>query len=164
MKLDLTFFSRGVLYLMAFGALAICLILLPEIAREQSIEDPANAYLTYPFLIGSYITSIPFFVALHHTYKLLRYIDENKAFSDLSVKALQNIKICAIAFSALIIIGALSAIGLTRSANPTEDVTHIIVLGFIFTFASSVIATFASVLQRLLQDAIRIKAENELIV
>lgn len=43
-----------------------------------------------------------------------------------------------------------------------EDITGIFMLALIRILASSVVATFAAVLQRLLQDAIDIKSENDL--
>jgi hypothetical protein len=45
-----------------------------------------------------------------------------------------------------------------------DDAPGIILLGMAMIFASMVIAVFAAVLQRLLQEAIDIKAENDLIV
>ncbi len=49
-------------------------------------------------------------------------------------------------------------------AGEGEDITGFISLGFMLTFASLVIAVFVTVLQRLLQEAINIKSENDLIV
>jgi hypothetical protein len=46
----------------------------------------------------------------------------------------------------------------------SRDVAGILMLGFICLFASSVIATFAAILQKLLKDAIEIKLENDLTV
>ncbi len=160
----LTLFARGVVLLIGIAALAVCLILLPELAREESVESLADIYLIYSFLVGAYILTIPFFVALYQTLKLLHYIDKNKAFSKRSIKALQYIKICAILFSALIIVGVIAGISMIRSVYPGEDVTFIITWGFIFVFVSSVIAIFVAVLQRLLADAVILKSENDLIV
>jgi hypothetical protein len=164
MKPEVTIFAKGVVYLTGLAVLAVCAVLLPEIAREETAANPTSDRLTYPFLIGAWVTSIPIFVALHQTLKLINYIHQNKAFSSRSVKALQNIKICAIVFGTLIAVGAGATISWARMIDPTEEVTHIITLSFIFVFASSVIATFAAVLQRLLRDAIAMKAENDLTV
>ena len=51
-----------------------------------------------------YVSVIPFFVALYQAFKLLSYIDKNQAFSELSVKALKNIKYCAITISILYVV------------------------------------------------------------
>jgi hypothetical protein len=45
-----------------------------------------------------------------------------------------------------------------------DDAPGIIFIGLVVIFASMVIAVFAAVLQRLLQEAIDIKSENDLIV
>lgn len=113
-----------------------------------------------PILIGLYIPAIPFFFALYHGLKLLGYIDTNKAFSELSVKSLKNIKFCAIMISALFAAG----MPYIFYAAQSDDAPGVAAIGFIIVFASVVIATFAAVLQKLLQDALDIKAENELTV
>ncbi len=163
MKRGLTLITRGIVYLMGIAVLSICAILLPELAREEAVGkvNPPNSL---PYLIGAWILTIPILFALHQTLKLLSYIDKNKAFSHRSVKLLQSIKLCAITFSVMIAVSAITVIVAARIADPREDVTHIVSLGFIFTFASSIVATFAAVMQRLLQDAISIKSENDLIV
>jgi hypothetical protein len=45
-----------------------------------------------------------------------------------------------------------------------DDAPGVSVIGFIIIFASFVIAVFAAVLERLLQNAIEIKSENDLTV
>jgi hypothetical protein len=163
MKRGLTIITRGIVYLMGIAVLSILAILLPELAREEAVGK-ANPPTVWPFFVAAWVLSVPIFIALHQTLKLLSYIDGNKAFSDRSVHTLQNIKLCAIAFSIMIALSAITVIVVARIADPREDVTHIVTIGFIFTFASSIVATFAAVLKRLLNDAINIKSENDLIV
>lgn len=163
MKKSLTIVTKGIVYLMGSAVITVCTILLPELAREEAIGK-VNPPTALPFLVGAWVLSIPIFIALYQTLKLVSLIDENKAFSNQSVKALQTIKYCSMAFGILIVIGATAAIILTRSADPTEDVTPIFMVGFIFTFVSSVVATFFAVLKRILMDAIKIKSENDLTV
>jgi hypothetical protein len=159
----LTFMTRGVIYLMALAVFSVCAILLPELAREEAVGK-ATPPLVWPFLLGAWILSIPIYFALHQTHTLLGFVDQNKAFSPLAVKALQNIKIAAIVWSIMIALGAIIVLFVAQTANPTEDVTFIVPVGLMFTFTSWVIATFAAVLQRLLQDAIAMKTENDLTV
>jgi hypothetical protein len=132
---------------------------LPGIASRDAEANPETDYLQYPFLVCAYVLSIPFFVALYQTFKLLIYIDRNKAFSELSVRALRYIKYCAITISILIVLGIIFVVIFIEG-----DLAGVIGLGLMCTFASSIIATFAAVLQRLLQEAIDIKSENDLIV
>lgn len=164
MKRVSTRFAKIVIYLVGIAALAVCIILLPELAREDAVAHPATSYLSYPFLAGAYVLAIPFFVALYQAHKLLHLIDLNKAFSLQSIKTLQNIKRCAIVFSVLVVITVIAGISLAKSIDPTEDVTFMVTLGFIVTSVSSVIAVFVALLQKLLADAVALKSENDLII
>ena len=163
MNKSLTNVARGIVCLMGVAVIIVLVILLPELAREEAVGK-VNPPAAYPFLIGAWILSLPIFIALQQTLKLLNQIDENKAFSNQSVITLRKIKYSVIAFAALIVTGAISVIMIARSADPREDVTPVISIGFVFTFVSSLVATFVAVLQRLLQEAINMKKENDLTV
>ncbi len=84
------------------------------------------------------------FVALYQAFKLLTYIDKNKSFSELSVSSLRYIKYCAITISILIVLEIIFLAIFIEGDRP-----GVIMLGLIGTFASSVIATFTAVLQKL---------------
>lgn len=154
-----TLFLRVVVFLMGIPVLGLCIFGLPVLA-EFAEWIPELAYLQYPFLIGMYASAIAFFFALYQTLKLLNYIDKNKAFSESSVKALKNIKYCAITIS---ILYAAEMPVLFLMADG-DDAPGLVALGLVITFASIVIAVFAAVLQKLLQNAIDIKSENDLTV
>jgi len=100
------------------------------------------------------------FFALYQALKILSYIDKNKAFSESSVKALKYIKYCAVTIS--IIYAGL--IPLLFPIADADDAPGLIGFPIIIIFASIVIAVFAAVLQKLLQEAIDIKSENDLTV
>lgn len=149
-----TNFLRGVIFLIGCGVLAICIFVLPAgIATDQT-------GLYRPILIGMYIPAIPFFFALYQSLKLLRFIDNNTAFSDLSVTALKNIKYCGLAISGLYLLG----MPYIFRAGDMDDAPGVVAIGLIIIFASFVIAVFAGLLQKLLQNAISIKEENDLTV
>ncbi|MGM0878679.1 MAG: DUF2975 domain-containing protein [Bacillota bacterium] len=154
-----TIFLKVVIFLIGITVLALCIFWLPGIASRDAEANPETAYLQYPFLVCAYVLSIPFFVALYQAFKLLTYIDRNKAFSELSVRALRYIKYCAITISILIVVGIILVVIFIEG-----DLAGVIGLGLMCTFASSVIATFAAVLQKLLKEAIDIKSENDLTV
>ncbi|MGO4375914.1 DUF2975 domain-containing protein, partial [Paenibacillus sp. MCAF20] len=86
-------------------------------------------------------------------------IDRGYAFSESSVRALRTIKRCGITISVFITLGVLFVVIFID-----DDITHIITLGALSIFASSVIASFAALLQKVLRDVIRIKIENDLTV
>src|SRR5690554_4473011 len=102
MKHGSTLFLKIVVFLIGSPVLALCIlgaIWLPI--------NPANsdyAHILYPIVIGMYVSVIPFFGALFQALKLLSYIDKNQAFSELSVKALKNIKLCAMTIGGLYVI------------------------------------------------------------
>lgn len=158
MERGTTFFLRGVILLIGIAVLAICLFALP---RAIALELAGGADFDYgAIFVGLYVPAIPFFIALFQALKLLGYIDQNKAFSDLSVAALKKIKYCAITISALFAAG----MPYIFYVADRDDAPGVALIGFIIIFASMVIATFAAVLQKLLKNAIDIKAENDLTV
>lgn len=133
---------------------ALCLIALPA----GIASDEADYYK--PLLLGLYIPAIPFFYALYHTMKLLRFIDRNVAFSDLSVNALKRIKLCGALVALLFAAGSPYIYHVAQK----DDAPGVMLLGLIIVFASAVISVFAAVLEKLLQSAIAIKSENDLTV
>ena len=160
MKHSSTLFLKIAVILIGFPVLALCIFLVPEIANYAAKLLPYIAYMKYLVLIDLYATAIPFYFALYQAFKLLHYIDQNKAFSELSVKALKYIKYCAITLSGLYVIG-MPIFYLTAEV---DDAPGIILIGLLIIFVSLVVAVFAAVLQKLLQEAIDIKSENDLTV
>jgi len=160
MKQVSTLFLKLAVIVIGIPVLAICIFAVPEIAAFAAILFPNIAYLKVIVWIYFYITAIPFYLALYEAFKLLSYIDKNKAFSELSVHALKRIKIYAITLSGLYVLGLPIFYWLAE----VDDAPGIIVIGLIIIFASVVIAVFAAVLERLLQEAIDLKSENDLTV
>ncbi|MDM5360728.1 biotin transporter BioY [Peribacillus sp. B2I2] len=160
MKRGTTLFLKIAVILIGIPVLALCIFLVPEIANFAAELYPDFAYMKYLVLIDLYASAIPFYFALYQAFKLLSYIDKNKAFSELSVRALKIIKYCAITISILYVAG----MPLFYLMAEMDDAPGIILIGMVVIFASMVVAVFAAVLQRLLKEAIDIKAENDLIV
>jgi hypothetical protein len=153
-----TLFLKVAVILIGIPILGLCILGLPWLANNP--VNPDYAHILYPILIGMYVSVIPFFVALYQAFKLLSYIDKNQAFSELSVKALKNIKFCAMTISGLYVV----IMPFVYLVADLDDAPGLIIIGMVPIFASLVIAVFAAVLQRLLQEAIDIKSENDLIV
>lgn len=160
MKRGTTLFLKVAVILIGIPVIALCLFLVPEIANYAAELYPDHTYLKYLVFIELYATAIPFYIALYQAFKLLSHIDKNKAFSELSVRALKNIKYCAIAISSLYVVG----MPLFYLIAEKDDAPGVIVIGMVLIFASLVIAVFAAVLQKLLKEAIDIKSENDLTV
>ncbi|NEU31970.1 DUF2975 domain-containing protein [bacterium LRH843] len=138
--------------------LALCIFWLPWRADVLANMYPEFAYLQYPLLIGLYLTAIPFYYALYQALRMLKIIDQNHAFSNLSVGALRSIKYCALIISVMYVLGFATLSSLNAS-NP-----GILLIGLIIAFTSCVIAVFSAVLQKLLAYAIDLKSENDLTV
>lgn len=153
-----TLFLKVVILLIAIGALAL-LVWFPQTEGRAANLDLISIYLD-SFIAYIYLSSIPFFVALFQAFKLLGYIEKNKVFTPLAVSALRNIKYCAIAIICFLAVG----MGWVRFASGDDDPAGAIAVGIGMTFAAIVIATAAGVFQRLLQNAVDIKSENDLTV
>jgi hypothetical protein len=160
MKQGTTLILKMVVILIGIPILAFCIFLVPKIGNFAGELYPEMVYMKSLVLTDMYAAAIPFYFALYQAFKLLSYIDENQAFSELSVKALKNINYCAITISTLYLIG----MPLYYLIQKRVDPPGIIVIGLVIIFSSMVIAVFVSVLQRLLQEAINIKSENDLTV
>jgi len=158
MKKGSTLFLKFVICLIAIVALT-WLIWFPQLEGRAATLDLISIYLD-PLIIYAYIGSIPFFVALYQAFNLLGYVDKNKVFSQSAVKAVSIIKYCALIFSGFIVLGILYI----RLIVKGEDSAGVTALGIFTTFASIVIATAAAVFQKLIQNAVDIKSENDLTV
>jgi hypothetical protein len=153
MKQGSTLFLKVVIYLIGLAVLALCVII-----AGVSISGNAGMYL--PMMLVMLMAAVPFFFGLYQGLLLLGYIDKNAAFSDLSVKAIQNIKYCAFTISALYAAGMPFII----YAADKDDAPGAVLIGLVCIFAPLVTSTFAAVLQKLAQSAIEIKSENDLVV
>ena len=160
MKKGGTFILKSVIVLMGIGVLALCIFGLPAIVREVFEYISEFAYLKYPTLISLYITAIAFFFALYQALKLLSYIDKNIAFSELSIKALKKIKYCALTISGLYLLN----MPIVFLLADKDDAPGGIIIGMVIACSPIVVAVFAAVLQKLVQNAIDIKSENDLTV
>jgi len=158
MKKGSTLFLKFVLCLLAIGAF-VGLIWFPQTEGAAKNLDLISIY-TDPFIIYIYIGSTPFFVGVYQAFKLLNFIDAHKAFSQGAVNTLKNIK-----FASLSLIGFIAlALFYIRFAAQGDDPAGPTALGIIVSFAVAVIATAAAVFQKLLQNAVDIKSENDLTV
>ncbi|MBL7697811.1 MAG: DUF2975 domain-containing protein [Chitinophagaceae bacterium] len=152
-------FLQAVIVLIGIVALAI-LIRLPLTEGRAADLDLISIYLD-PFILYGYVTSIPFFVALYNAFRLLGYIAQKKIFTSSAVKTLKNIKHCAIVISILIVAAGLY---IRIFHNKEDDPAGFLAICIVTTFASVVVATAAAIFEKLLQNAVDIKSENDLTV
>lgn len=160
MKKGSTIFLKIALIVLGLMALGFCIILFFGLEGEGIRNVPYTERILTPFVLMTYLSAIPFYIAIFQSWKLLTYIDHSNAFSELSAKALKNIKHCALTVS-VILIATLP--DFVRMAE-VEDAPGVVIIGLIFVGASLTVAVFAAVLEKLVFSAIAIKSENDLTV
>ena len=158
MKRTSTVFLQVVIVLIGIGSLAL-MLWEPHIEGRNVHATPFEIYFKDPFLAYAYIASIPFFVALYQAFKVLGYVGQNMTFSQVTVKALRTIKHCAIAIIGFVAVGEIFIM-----LNTSDDRAGGVFMGILITFGSIVIATAAAMFERILQNAVDIKSENDLTV
>jgi|SRR3989344_1191118 len=147
--------------IVALGIVALFIMIRFPLTEGRAANLDLFSIYADPFIIYGYVASIAFFVALYQAFKLLEYIGQNKVFSLNSVKALRTIKYCAIVLGILIVMAALY---IRISHVKGDDPAGFIAVCMVTTFVSIVIATVAAVFERILQNAMEIKSENDLTV
>jgi hypothetical protein len=158
MKRSSTAFLQIVIVLIGIGALAL-LLWEPHIEGRNAHATVFEVYFKDPFLAYAYIASIPFFVALFQGFLVLGYAGQNKVFSQAAVKALRTIKFCAIAMIGFVAVGELFIM-----MGDSDDRAGGVFMGVLIAFGSIVIATAAATFERILQNAVDMKSENDLTV
>ena len=148
-----THFLRAVICLMGLAVLGLLIIF-----AGVSVSGNAGMYL--PVFLFMFVPAIPFYTALYQALKLLKFIDTNTAFSEKSVTALRTIKYCALAISVLYA----AAMPLFIYVADKDDAPGAVLIGLFFIVAPSVVGVFAAVLERLFQNALDVKSENDLTV
>ena len=156
MKRSSTVLLQIVIVLISIGALAF-MLWEPHIEGRNAHATLFEIYFKDPFLAYAYLASILFFVALYQAFKVLGYIGQNKAFSQATMKALRNIKFCALGIIGFVAVGELFIM-----LGNSDDRAGGVFIGILITFGSVVSATVAVMFERILQNAVDIKSENDL--
>lgn len=120
--------------------LGIFIFLLPGVITGLSHVFPVSPYLQYLGFIGLYGAVTPFIFAVYQTIKLLININKDKAFSQISVKTLKNIKYSASTISVLYVI----SMPLLFLMADADDAPGVILFALIVILAGIVSAFFAS--------------------
>ncbi|MBL9161410.1 MAG: DUF2975 domain-containing protein [Planctomycetaceae bacterium] len=161
MKRSATTFLQIVVVLLGLAALAF-LLWEPQVEGVNQNATLLEIYFQDPFLALVYAGSIPFFVALYQAFQALGRVGRNEVFSPQVVKALRIIRYCALAIVGFVLVEATWILLMDNgdSDNPGAP----IFLGILIIFPSIVVAVVAAMLERILQHAVELKAENDLTV
>ena len=161
MKRSSTVFLQTVVVLIGIAALAL-LLWEPQVEGVNKDATLFQIYFQDPFLALVYAGSVPFFIALYQAFKVLRYVGHNKVFSPEVVKALRNIKYCALAIIGFVVAEEIFILLMNNGDNDNPGAP--IFIGVLITFPSIVVATAAAMFERILQNAVDMKSENDLTV
>ena len=143
------------------GMVALVLLIWFPLTEGRATNLDLFSIYADPFILYGYAASIAFFVALYNAFKLLGCIGQNKVFSSNAVKRLKNIKLCAIVLSVLIVLAGL----FIRLSHPKEDdPAGFLAVCIVTTFVAIVVATAAAIFEKVLQNAVDLKSENDLTV
>jgi DUF2975 family protein len=156
-----TIFLQIVIVLIGIAALAL-LLWEPQIEGVNKNRTNFEIYFQDPFLALVYAGSIPFFIALYQAIRALGYVGRNEVFSPEVVKALRIIKYCALAIIGFVVLEELFI--LFSGNRDLENPGAPIFMGILIAFPSIVVATVAAMFERILQNAVDIKSENDLTV
>lgn len=159
MKKSSIVFLQIVTILIGIVVLTI-LVRFPQMEGRAKNLDLLSIYLD-PLILYGYMTSIAFFVAIYNVFKLLGFIGQNKVFSANSINALKVIKYCTIVFSILIVGGAI----FVKVTQPEEeDSAGFIAMCILAILVATIVGAGAAIFEKIWQNAIDIKAENDLTV
>lgn len=166
MKKSSTMFLQIVIVLIGMIVLG-ALLSEPHLEGRNANATLLEIYFRDPFLAYVYVASIPFFVGLYQAFKVLGYAGQNRVISPAAVNALRTIRYCAL-MTAGAIVAADAFLMIHARLYPeigaADGPEGAVVLGMFATFASLVIAAAAAVFQRVLQNAVDMKSENDLTV
>ena len=161
MKRSSTIFLQVVIVLIGIAALAL-LLWEPQVEGVNKNRTNFEIYFQDPFLALVYAGSIPFFMALYQAIRALGYVGRNQVFSPEVVKTLRTIKYCALAIIGFVVLEELFI--LLSGNRDLENPGAPIFLGLLIVFPSIVVATAAAMFERILQNAVDMKSENDLTV
>jgi hypothetical protein len=158
MRRGSTLFLKLIILLIAMVVLTWAIV-FPQLEGRARNLDLISIY-TDPFIIYGYVAYIPFFVGLFQAIKLLGYVEKDTIFSQTAIRAVRIIKYCALANIGFLV----GAIFYIRVMAQGDDPAGPTMIGLVAIFTSVVIAAAAGVFQKILQNAVDIKSENDLTV
>ena len=153
----LTKFLQSAVVLVGVASFVL-LLLEPQVEGVNAHATNFEIYFKDPFLALVYVGSIPFFIVLYQAFKVLGYLGQNKFLSVDSIKALQNIKYCALAVIGFVAIEEI----LILLSHSSDDRAGGVFMGILITSVFVVIAATAARFQRILQNSLKTKPKKDL--
>lgn len=142
MKRNSTVFPQAVIVLLSVSTIAFLLI-EPQFEGRNVGATFSEIYFTDPFLVYAYLSSVPFFAVLYHTFSLLGAAGKNAFATSDSVRSLSIIQKSAFTMIVFIFGGVVWLLFMGSDDRPP-----IIAMGAIATLFSLAIACTASYFQK----------------
>ena len=149
-----TLFLKVILYALSLGAISLSVFLIVNTIKL----DLVGGY--NPILIGVSITMLPFLFIFYQSLQLLNLIDKNQSITKYSVNALKNIKWTSLLLSLLYLVGSPYVFIVAEK----DDAPGVVALNMLLIIGPFTVGVFASILQKLLINAIDYKSETELTI
>lgn len=158
MKKSSTIFLQVVIVLLGMAVFAF-LLWEPHVEGRNAHATVFEIYFKDPFLAYAYLASVPFFVALYQAFRVLGHARLNQVFSPQAVKALRTIKYCALCIIGFVVV----SVAFMPFGDPEDRPPGVAMRVFVM-FGSIIVLTAAAILERVLQNALDLKSENDLTI
>lgn len=156
-----TLLLKTTLIIIGLSVLALVIFALPKLYKGALAEFPYAQNAILGIVIVLYALAVLYFFVLWQSWKLLVLIDQNKGFSKFSIVAFRNIKYASLIGGLLLIIGF---VPLLFPIADEDDAPGLLLYGFLFACIPFIVSVFAAVLEKLFQNAVDMKSENDLTI
>jgi hypothetical protein len=150
MKRSSAVFMQTVTVLLGI-AVFVFLLWEPQIEGRNAHATLYEIYFKDTFLACAYVASIPFFVAIYQTFKLLGDAGRNEIVSPRSLRALRTIRYCALIVLGFVAVGEACLFIMVRGK---DDIAGGVAMGLLVALLFTAVATVAGLFERTLQRRI----------
>ncbi len=159
MKRLSTIFLRCAIIGFGLSVAALCVMLITQ-WPDIDTEFANYAYAVYTVFIAIFATTIPFYIGLVRTWQLLNFITRGQPFTKAAARAVKTIALAAISISGIYLI----SMPFFFTWGDQDDAPGLVLIGAMLVGVPLVVAGFATLLYRLIDEAADLKQDSELTV
>ena len=138
--------------------LIVCVLVLPEFAKELANNSPELSYMYSPCLIYAVLASVPIFISLAFAWQIFTEIGKDNSFCAENAKRLKNIGQMFL-FEGIYIIGGAVALVIMDLGYP-----GVVIPMLFFALLSLGATVVCSALSHLTYKAYQMKCDNDLTI